>query len=573
MSSAVKRVAEDDIPLDAKRPKTDAEVDADPVPASDVQMGEGDAPHPPQAEEAAQASAAAEDAPVASSSGAQRSDKKPRGVPDPNSKRSQRKADKGRKGKDDWGRKGKDGAQQWVDRRRGTRPEDGTEEGEQRERTPRLPKRLCAVLIGFCGSGYNGMQIQKPPAKTIENELFDALVRAGAVSKDNSDDPVKVGLKRAARTDAGVHAAGNLVSLKLITTIPGVTDVVARVNEELPAQIRMWGYTRVTNSFEARQLCDSRKYTYFFPSYMLLPPKPGSGNYINLQKACEDSPVPALDHPFWKGHEDDDIATDLQRKRAWRAPADKLAALRTTAAKFEATHNFHNFTVGRPFQDRSCMRFMKKIEISEPAVYGDTEWISVMLHGQSFMLHQIRKMMSALVLSVRNDTPDSVMDELYGPRPIFIPKMPSLGLLLEQPIFESYNRKAAAASEGKQAEDPEYRAPIDFDMHAEEIRAFKEKFIYANMRAVEDRDGLFDAWVRHVDDYTGQELLYLNPKGTVPTVAALKPGTPRENPFREKRRFNMTTFDEPSKDESEDEEVETPLAKGAKGAKLAETEG
>ncbi|KAL1734023.1 pseudouridine synthase, partial [Schizophyllum commune] len=433
---------------------------------------------------AAQTATPTTEEPVASSSGAQSGPLKR--APDPNSKRSQRKADKRKdKGKD----KDKDGRQPWTDRRRGTRAEDATEDGEPREKAPRLPKRMCAVLIGFCGSGYNGMQIQKPPAKTIENELFDAFVRVGAVSRDNSDDPVKVGLKRAARTDAGVHAAGNLVSLKLITAIPGVPDLVARVNEELPPQIRMWGFTRVTNSFEARQMCDSRKYTYFFPSYMLIPPKPGTGNHANLQQFCEDAPVPALDHPFWQGHAEDDPETEMQRKRRWRLPRDKLEALRRTAEKFEGTHNFHNFTVGRTFQDRSCMRYMKKIEIADPVVYGDTEWIAVTLHGQSFMLHQIRKMMSALVLSVRNDTPASVMDELYGARTTFIPKMPSLGLLLEHPIFDSYNRKAKAESKGAPG-DAEYRAPIDFDQYAEAIRAFKEEFIYKNMRAVEDRDGL-----------------------------------------------------------------------------------
>lgn len=26
-------------------------------------------------------------------------------------------------------------------------------------KTPRLPKRQCALLIGFCGSGYSGMQM------------------------------------------------------------------------------------------------------------------------------------------------------------------------------------------------------------------------------------------------------------------------------------------------------------------------------------------------------------------------------------------------------------------------------
>jgi tRNA pseudouridine38-40 synthase len=77
-------------------------------------------------------------------------------------------------------------------------------------------------------------------------------VKVGAVSSDNADDPTKVGLARAARTDAGVHAAGNLVSLKLITQIPDVPDVVSAVNKLLPSEIRVWGIIRVQNSFNAR---------------------------------------------------------------------------------------------------------------------------------------------------------------------------------------------------------------------------------------------------------------------------------------------------------------------------------
>lgn len=51
----------------------------------------------------------------------------------------------------------------------------------------------------------------------------------------------QVNLGRAARTDAGVHAAGNVVSMKLILNIPGVKDWVSRINEELPPEIRVWG--------------------------------------------------------------------------------------------------------------------------------------------------------------------------------------------------------------------------------------------------------------------------------------------------------------------------------------------
>jgi hypothetical protein len=149
------------------------------------------------------------------------------------------------------------------------------------EKSPRLPKRQSAILLGFCGTGCAGMQMSvsdyhigkstpiltmlysQPDARTIEGVLFEALVRVGAVSSDNADDPTKVSLGRAARTDAGVHAAGNLVSLKLITQIPGVPDVVAAVNELLPPEIRIWGIVRVQNSFNART------YAYFSLQHVL----------------------------------------------------------------------------------------------------------------------------------------------------------------------------------------------------------------------------------------------------------------------------------------------------------------
>lgn len=47
-------------------------------------------------------------------------------------------------------------------------------------------------------------------SRTIEGDVFEALVKAGAVSAENSVDHRKVDVQRAARTDAGVHAAGNV---------------------------------------------------------------------------------------------------------------------------------------------------------------------------------------------------------------------------------------------------------------------------------------------------------------------------------------------------------------------------
>ncbi|KAH6915914.1 pseudouridylate synthase [Coprinopsis sp. MPI-PUGE-AT-0042] len=445
------------------------------------------------------------------------------------------------------------------------------------EPPPRLPKRQSALLIGFCGSGYKGMQIQKDGTKTIEGVLFDALVKVGAVSQDNADNPTKVALARAARTDAGVHAAGNVVSLKMISQIPGIPDLVAAVNEQLPPEIRFWGFVRTQNSFNARL----RKYTYFFPSYLLVPPKPDSGLATRLNaynESCGEPTIPS--HPFWQDlPEPVTKEEELARKRAWRVNPEPLERLRAAASKYEATHNFHNFTVGREFKDRSNFRFMKTITVEDPVVYGETEWIAVLFHGQSFMLHQLtgfqRKMMAGLVLTCRNGAPPEVLDELFKEPNVFIPKMPSLGLLLEEPLFGQYNGRMEKINEKLSPDDPEYRPPIDFDLYRDKIVDFKEKFIYKNMRQIEDQNGLFDAWMRHVDMYAGDDLLYLNRQGKVPEESVWKKGERRRNAFREKRVFDITSFQESEKvkkqleeDDASEEEEEVIDKK-----MLAETEG
>lgn len=73
---------------------------------------------------------------------------------------------------------------------------------------------------------------------------------------------------------------------------------------------------------------------------------------------------------------------------------------------------------------------------------------------------------------------------------LFMPKMPALGLLLEYPIFESYNRKVAEVNEKIDASNPDYRPPIDFAPLEKQMEAFKQEFIYSKMRSIEDRDGM-----------------------------------------------------------------------------------
>lgn len=104
------------------------------------------------------------------------------------------------------------------------------------------------------------------------------------------------------------------------------------------------------------RVCDSRKYTYFFPTYLMIPPKPGTGLHRVLQ-------LPSQLHSFWEGDISDSFQDDLLRKRCWRIGQEQVQKLRALAKGYEGTHNFHNFTVGREFKERSNHRFMKQIEV------------------------------------------------------------------------------------------------------------------------------------------------------------------------------------------------------------------
>ncbi|RKP07299.1 pseudouridine synthase, partial [Thamnocephalis sphaerospora] len=354
---------------------------------------------------------------------------------------------------------------------------------------PRLPKRKVVLMMGFCGTGYQGMQVN-PGAKTIEGDLFAALVAAGAVSKDNADDPKKVGLMRAARTDKGVHAAGQVISLKIIALLAAYLavawhmivedpNILDKINSHLPDQIRVWGFVRSMNSFHAKNMCDSRIYEYLLPTYVL--------QSQDVFKA----PAMQTDVSAAEGKVYTDVETGAQfvwvppvpstpeemaERRAYRIDEATLARVREALGMYEGTHNFHNYTCGKRATEESAKRFIISFKCSDPFMHQGTEWLSLKVHGQSFMLHQIRKMVSMMVLLVRTGTPLSVIGRSFAHNKINIPKAPGLGLLLEQTVFQSYSRKC---------QEQHGREPIDFGKYQDAIDEFKRTQIYQRIVAEE----------------------------------------------------------------------------------------
>ncbi|KAG0043197.1 tRNA pseudouridine synthase 1 [Gryganskiella cystojenkinii] len=387
----------------------------------------------------------------------------------------------------------------------------GEGESKDENKEARIPKRKIALLMGYCGTGYQGMQVN-PNAKTIEGDLFKAMIEAGAVSKDNADDIKKVSMMRSARTDKGVHAAGNVVSLKMIVEDP---EIITKINAKLPEQIRLFGYVRTNNSFNAKVLCDSRVYEYLLPTYVFLPrpefPEKPEGEALKPTVVREDAPDGSM---AWDENVKISTPEEMVEKRKYRIDEATLAKVREAFKAYEGTQNFHNFTIGKKFNDRACKRYIMSFNVSDPKMIQGTEWLSLKVHGQSFMLHQIRKMVGLVVMMIRTETPINLIPETFKANQINIPKAPSLGLLLERPQFATYNRKVAAT-----------HAPLEFEPYAEEMDAFREKFIYDGIIREELEFNRFDEYLQILDGHADRyNFKYLNKEGTIPEDAIIVRG-------------------------------------------------
>ncbi|KAL9622692.1 MAG: hypothetical protein Q9160_003002 [Pyrenula sp. 1 TL-2023] len=532
---------------------------------------------------------------------------------------------------------------------------------EEIEGDIRKPKRKVAVMIGYNGGGYRGMQLDKKQ-KTIEGDLFRAFVQAGAISKANAEDPKKSSFVRCARTDKGVHAAGNVISLKLIIED---SDIVSKINENLPSQIRVWGLERTNNSFSCYQLCDSRIYEYLIPTHSFLPPHPRSFLGQQTAKIAEEkndlegwkSRQEEVEN-FWETVDERDIkpllaelderqrrlvemalfpsdaeleqfrraeakaqkennpihgdemsqpesntrstettdsgadnaragdiladaeevaakeaaltsdthpssaesvqdlptgslqsaikalrATYISARRNYRIDEKRLERIHKAFKLYHGTKNFHNYTIEKHHSDPSAKRIIKSFSVNpQPILINNTEWLSLKVHGQSFMMHQIRKMVSMVAMIVRCGCDPHRILQTYGPDRYPIPKAPSLGLLLERPVFESYNNRCKDLG----------RDPVTFDHFEQEMQKFKQEQIYDRIYHDEEANNVFGNFFNHVDNWQKKAFLFVTSGGLEATQGEMSGGDLDKELVQGPEGLGADSADSPSQEQQDE---------------------
>lgn len=226
-----------------------------------------------------------------------------------------------------------------------------------------------AFKVAYIGTGYHGFQRQ-PNLPTVEGELLRAFKKAGiSESPENSDYSI------AGRTDRGVSAIGNVVSLK--------TDSEAKINQinyYLPSNIRIIGYAMVKNGFKPRY-AKQRHY-----------------RYILDKTSCPENSL-------------------------------NLELMKQAAKQMEGKHNYLNFSKR---SERAPERTVFSVKLSEAR-----EILVFDVIGESFLWNMVRKMVKVLIMIGQGKLTLKDLETLFNPDiPASIKPVPSEGLILMDVDYE-----------------------------------------------------------------------------------------------------------------------------------------
>lgn len=233
-----------------------------------------------------------------------------------------------------------------------------------------------------------------------------------------------------------------------------------KLNADLPSDIKIFGLKRVTKGFNAKEKCNARTYSYTLPT-------------ISFAQSKE--PV--------------DMKT-------YRCDNTTLAKVNETLQHFVGTHNFHNFTSRKGSDDPSANRYIYDFLCGEPFIIDDVEFCVITVKGQSFMLHQIRKMIGLTLAVVRGITPADTIERSFTEIRLDIPMAPGLGLILDQIHYDSYNNRYG---------DDGTHQQLLWDDEEPAIKEFRDKFIHPIITETEIQQKPMVKWLSTLPFHTYDE--------------------------------------------------------------------
>jgi tRNA pseudouridine38-40 synthase len=237
------------------------------------------------------------------------------------------------------------------------------------------------LTLEYAGTRYSGWQAQTN-ARTVQGELQRALETAAGG---------RVETYGSGRTDAGVHAIGQVAHADLARELPPAT-LVARANDALPHDINVLSAERVPARFHARHSAVARSYLY----------------QISTRRSAFAKPY------VW-----------------WVREALDLRAMREAAVPLLGFGDFRSFTDVDP--DEKSTRVLVSSVIIEP--HGALVLVRVV--GSHFLWKMVRRMVGVLAAVGRGEVPTDKVASWLTQDSGIPPQLtaPASGLFLEHVAY------------------------------------------------------------------------------------------------------------------------------------------
>ena len=205
--------------------------------------------------------------------------------------------------------------------------------------------RTIRLDLGYDGTGFRGWAAQRDPGvRTVEGELTAAL-------EELVREPVKLSV--AGRTDAGVHARGQVASFKT-RSARTPTQVRDFLNGRLAPEISITAARDVHDGFDARFSASAREYRYVIDTSEV--PDPFTGRFT------------------------------------WHRPGRvDVAGMRRAAEVLVGSHDFTSFC-RHPGAGRPTVRDLERLTVRR-----DGDLIVVRLRANAFLHQMVRIVVGTLV--------------------------------------------------------------------------------------------------------------------------------------------------------------------------------
>lgn len=247
---------------------------------------------------------------------------------------------------------------------------------------PALNEHGVLLTVAYDGTAFSGWATQKD-TRTVEDALRGAILAL---------DPRAVGPRGCSRTDAGVHAEGQLAAFDASLGMPP-RGWVLQLNQNLPDDVSVRAARPVGISYNPRFTSKKKRYRYLLVR--------------------------------------DKVPDPLLRNRAWRVGFDMdMDKMVREARSILGTHDFAAFRSARDVREIT-VRTITHVAVEQLAF--DRRLYAITIEGNSFLYNMVRILVGTLVDVARDNLPEGAVARALEAkeRGVAGQTAPAHGLMLE----------------------------------------------------------------------------------------------------------------------------------------------